>query len=254
MSGTDRYAYASKIRGSDPVTKIFVSLGVMILCIALDDAAVSLVTIFATSLCSIWLGGHSASDIWKMFRIPMGFILLGVITVAAGRHELSSQLLVGFQMGEHLYGISPQGAQQAIAISAKSLGVIGSVYFLVMNTPMTDITMALSRLHVPALFVELLELVYRFIFILADTADRIRTAQSSRLGYIDMKTSYRSTADLVSRVFVSSFQRANHIFDALESRGYTGELRTVGYEYEIDTRITYAAIAVALLQVGAYLI
>ena len=69
-----------------------------------------------------------------------------------------------------------------------------------------------------------------------------------------MKTSYRSTADLVSRVFVSSFQRANHIFDALESRGYTGELRTVGYEYEIDTRITYAAIAVALLQVGAYLI
>ena len=46
------------MRSSDPVTKIFVSLGVMILCIALDDVAVSLVTIFATSLCSMWLGGH----------------------------------------------------------------------------------------------------------------------------------------------------------------------------------------------------
>lgn len=254
MSGTDRYAYASKVRSSDPVTKILVSLGVMFICIVLDDVLVSLATIVSMSLCIILIGGHRATDIWKMLRIPMGFVFLGVITIAVGRHDLSANLLAGFKAGNHLYGISHKGALEAIRISAKSLGVISSVYFLVMNTPMTDISLALSRMHVPGLFVELLELVYRFIFVLADTADKIRTAQSSRLGYVNIRTSYRSTADLISRVFISSFRKADNIYDALESRGYTGELRTVGYEYDIDINITFAAIAVALLQIGAYMI
>ncbi|WP_028828762.1 cobalt ECF transporter T component CbiQ [Proteocatella sphenisci] len=254
MSGTDRYAYASKVRSSDPVTKILVSLGMMFICIVLDDILVSLVTIVAMSACNMWMGGHRARDIWRMLRIPMGFIFLGVITIAVGRYDPSANLIAGFKAGNHLYGISQKGALEAISISAKSLGVISSVYFLVMNTPMTDITLALSKMHVPALFVELLELVYRFIFVLADTAEKIKTAQSSRLGYVDMKTSYRSTADLISRVFMSSFRKADNIYDALESRGYTGELRTVGYEYEIDTNITFVAIAVALLQIGAYMI
>ena len=35
----------------------------------------------------------------------------------------------------------------------KALGAVGAMYFLALNTPMTDVTMALERLHVPHLMV-----------------------------------------------------------------------------------------------------
>ena len=39
------------------------------------------------------------------------------------------------------------------------------MYFLSLNTPVTAVTMALERMHVPHLLVELMELIYRFIFV-----------------------------------------------------------------------------------------
>lgn len=63
------------------------------------------------------------------------------------------------------------------------------MYFLALNTPVTDVTMALERMHVPHLLVELMELIYRFIFVLTETASRIRLAQESRLGYQGLRRS-----------------------------------------------------------------
>ena len=45
------------------------------------------------------------------------------------------------------------------------------MYFLSLNTPVTDLTMALERLHVPRLLVELMELIYRFIFVIFSNGD-----------------------------------------------------------------------------------
>lgn len=254
MIGTDKYAYSSKLRKAEPITKILITMGIMFLCIILDDVYVSLVTLVAMSAANIRMGGHKVLDLWKMFKIPMGFIFIGVITIIIGKYNPDTDLMIGFNISGSLYGISQGGLIQALHIFTKAMGVISSVYFLVMNTPMTDITLALGKMKVPALFVELLELVYRFIFILTETAENIKTAQNSRLGYIDRKTSYKSMGDLVSRLFISSFKKADHIYNALESRGYDGELTTVGSEYEIDTNITTMAIIVAMMQVGIYMI
>lgn len=253
MIGTDKYAYSSKLRRAEPITKILITIGIMFLCIILDDVYVSIATIISMSILNISMGGHKFKDLWKMFKIPMGFIFIGVITIIISRYSLDANLILGFNLGAHKYGISSQGVFQALQIFTKAMGVISSVYFLVMNTAMTDITLALYRLKFPSLFVELLELVYRFIFILTETAENIKIAQDSRLGYINMKLSYRSTSELISRLFISSYKKADAIYNALESRGYDGELVTVGMEYEIDTRITTAAIVVAGIQVWIYM-
>lgn len=253
MIGTDKYAYSSKLRMSEPITKILITMGIMFLCIALNDIYVNIATVIAMGLLNIVMGGHKLKDLWRMFKIPMGFILIGIITIIIGRYDLDSKLLIGFRLGQHMFGISSSGIFQALEIFTKAMGVISAAYFLVMNTPMTDITLALDKLRFPKLFVELLELVYRFIFILTETAENIKIAQDSRLGYINMKASYKSTSELISRLFISSYKKADYIYSALESRGYDGQLMTVGMEYEIDTRITTAAIVVAAIQVSVYM-
>lgn len=254
MIGTDKYAYSSKLRMADPITKILITLGIMFLCIILDNLYVSIATMISMATLNIIMGGHKPKDLWQMFKIPIGFIFIGVITIIIGRYSPETNLILGFNLGAHIYGISSQGIFQALHIFTKAMGIISTVYFLVMNTPMTDITLALYKLKFPTLFVELLELVYRFIFILTETAENIKIAQDSRLGYINMKISYKSTSELISRLFISSYKKADAIYDALESRGYNGELTTVGMQYQVDTRITTAAIVVAGIQVWIYML
>ena len=105
------------------------------------------------------------------------------------------------------------------------------MYFLSLNTPVTDLTMALEKLHVPKLLVELMELIYRFIFVLAETAANIRLAQESRLGYQGFRRSVNSLGTLSSMVFLQAWRKGQSIYTALESRGYTGSLTTLAGDY-----------------------
>ncbi len=57
-----------------------------------------------------------------------------------------------------------------------------------------------------------MSLIYRFIFVLMETADTMVIAQSSRLGYSSIISGYRSLGVLVSSVFIRSYQQADKIY------------------------------------------
>lgn len=82
----------------------------------------------------------------------------------------------------------------------------------------------------PHLMVELMELIYRFIFVLTETASRIRLAQESRLGY-QLRRSLSSLGTLASMVFLRAWRKADRVYTALESRGYSGSLVTLSGDY-----------------------
>ena len=79
--------------------------------------------------------------------------------------------------------------------------------------------------------VELMGLVYRFIFVLMDIADAMYTAQSSRLGYTNVASGYRSLSGIASSLFIRSYKRAHDLYSALEARGYDGEINVLEQHY-----------------------
>ena len=83
----------------------------------------------------------------------------------------------------------------------------------------------------PKLLVELMELIYRFIFVLAETASNIRLAQESRLGY----QGFRPVGELPGHPglhgVLRAWRKGQSIYTALESRGYTGSLTTLAGDY-----------------------
>ena len=90
----------------------------------------------------------------------------------------------------------------------------------------------LKRLHFPGLFIELMLLTYRFIFILMEGASAIMTAQKARLGNRDLKTSIQSFGQMASVVFVRALKQSDALYNAMESRCYDGEIRVLSGEYE----------------------
>jgi cobalt/nickel transport system permease protein len=85
---------------------------------------------------------------------------------------------------------------------------------------MTDILEVLRQLHTPQLLLELMLLIYRYIFILLESASAISTAQAARLGHRNVRTALQSFSTMVSSVFVLSIKRANALYTAMESRCY----------------------------------
>ena len=147
-------------------------------------------------------------------------------------------------------GDADPGLAAAAALFFRALGAVGAMYFLALNTPVTDLTMCLGRLHVPRLLVELMELIYRFIFVLSETAGSIRTAQASRLGYQGLRRSLSSLGTMASLVFLRAWRRADRIYAALESRGYTGSLTTLPGDYAPGRGLYPLALAVAAGQLA----
>lgn len=253
MLGTDRYAYQSKIKNVNPVDKLLLMLAVLLLCIFLDHWAVSLATLFAMVWMNRFFGGNTMSSIVHLFYIPAGFIFIGTLTVVLGRVD-AGEMLLGVRLGTDYYGVTAKSLRLGAEIVAKSFGIMSSVYFFVMNTTISDLSVAMEKLRVPRLFTELMELIYRFIFVLMQSAGRIKIAQNSRLGYKDLKTSYRSTGTLAARVFVEAMRRSDKIYHALDSRGYQGQILTLGSQYEKNESMIGAGIVITGIQIGIFMI
>jgi cobalt/nickel transport system permease protein len=101
---------------------------------------------------------------------------------------------------------------------------------------MTDILEVLRQLHTPQLLLELMLLIYRYIFILLESASAITTAQSARLGHRDVRTSLKSFSTMVSSVFVRSIKRANALYTAMESRCYDERIQVLPEYHPAKTR------------------
>ena len=74
-------------------------------------------------------------------------------------------------------------------------------------------------------------LIYRFIFLLSAVSRNITTAQHSRLGNKDFKTSVRSFGTMLSVLLVLSVKRADEMYDAMLASAGKKELLIVPGNY-----------------------
>lgn len=229
--GTDRYAYQSKLRRVSPMPKLLLTAVSLLLCLCCDSIAVGLATLVGMGLLTRLLGGLSLRVYLHFLKIPLAFLLIGSITVLFHSYPAGTAVLAAVPVGSRLWGFDAAALQQASTLFCKAMGAVACMYFLTLNTPVTDVTMALEKLHVPRLLVELMELIYRFIFVLAETAANIRIAQESRLGYQGLRRSISSLGTLISMVFLRAWRKADRVYTALESRGYANHLTTLSSGY-----------------------
>ena len=108
-----------------------------------------------------------------------------------------------------------------------AMAAVSCLYFLSLNTTMTDILAVLRKLHCPPLLSELMLLIYRYIFLLLDIAYFISLSQDSRLGHKDFPTSLRSFAALAQTLFIRATEKSRVLYDAMEARCYDGEIHVL---------------------------
>ncbi len=232
MIGIENYAYSNRWRTINPRDKMIFTFATMLLCIFSSQTLPPLIVFLSMIFLTTVQAGVPIKNYLKIFSVPAGFILIGAITVSLSVTTNTSNLLWFISVGSYYFGITQGGLSQAVLLLARSAGAASCLFFLALTTPLDDITCQLERWKVPYLFIEMMTLIYRFIFVFWKQATTIHIAQAARLGHVDLKTSLRSLGYLISSLFINTIDSSHSLYNALVARGYSVSLRVLEDEHQ----------------------
>lgn len=253
MRAIDTYAYASRLSGADPAPRAVLVLVTLAICLASTRPIVGLAAAAGMAALAVFAGGIPGRVVGRTLLAEGSFLALAVAGVALSVTSRPEPLAPwGYQIGPLWFGVGPAAIGQATLLFTRALGCTAALAFLTLTTPLVTLIDLLRRWRVPPLLIDLMTVVYRFIFVLLDTLEQMRTAQDSRLGYATRRQSMRSSALLASRLFVSSYLRSRRLYLALSSRGYDGDMRVLPQRYHAAPGVSAAGaiLIAALIAVG----
>jgi cobalt/nickel transport system permease protein len=193
-------------------------------------------------------------------RLPLDLmlkrLLLG-IPLFAGIVSIPALFMIGGPTAIHLPNLGPLD----LSISSNALWsvatfvtrVVTSVSFgvlLVMTTRWADLLKALRVLRVPEVFIVVLGMTYRYIFLFLRSVESLFMARSSRTVGTTSEQERRQWVGATAGMMLSkSMQMSNDVYQAMVARGFSGDVRTLTTFSMRDEDWLFVAVGVVLLSV-----
>jgi cobalt/nickel transport system permease protein len=158
----------------------------------------------------------SPRTVWSRVRV----ILPLVVFVAA---------FVPFVRGGPAVEVGPLSLSEAglatfaLVTLKAAIGALGAV-LLGATTSFPDVLHGLERLRAPRLLTVIASFMYRYVFVIADEARRMRSALAARafrprhLGHV------AALGRMVTALFLRSYERGERVYVAMLARGYAGTM------------------------------
>lgn len=151
--------------------------------------------------------------VWKRAMIALPFCLFGGISNLIFEQEIV--LVVG--------SISVTvGMISFLVILLRTYLCVVMVLSLVATTPFMQITMQLRRMHIPDIFVTVLEMMYRYIGLLGQEAHQMTVAYRLRNGG-EKGIAMKHMGSFIGQLLIRSIDRATTVYQAMRLRGYGGK-------------------------------
>ncbi|NME84248.1 cobalt ECF transporter T component CbiQ [Clostridium sp. SM-530-WT-3G] len=211
------------MKNVNPKLKIIFAILSLIICILADNIYVSLFISLTMGIITVYIGGISFHDYISLLTIPIGFMIMGSIAIAVG---FSTKPIGQYNLNLHIFYIysSNENIIKTLKVILKAFGAVSSLYMMTLSTNTSEIISSLRSIRIPKIIIELMNLIYRFIFILIDVQCKMKNSAQSRLGYVDFKTACYSFGSTVGNLLIVSMKKANAYYEAMESRCYDGEM------------------------------
>lgn len=159
--------------------------------------------------------------VWLGIPFFAGIVIIPAIFFTTGPRIFSIAL------GSVLVGPSWTSIWMAVLFVLR-VGVSVSLAVLwILTTPWSDILKSLRAFKVPQVFVLLLSMTYRYIFLFLHTANGMFEARKSRtVGYTTGREQRQWISNAMSALLHRSFKMSNDVYAAMAARGFKGEIRT----------------------------
>lgn len=169
---------------------------------------------------------------------PLGFLATGV-------------LMLMVQIDAQGIALAPGGVGRAVLLGLRAMAGTFCLMFLAFTTPAAELIGGLRRLRLPAEIVELALLTYRFVFLLADEAAAMTTAQRARLGHSTRRRWLRSVGMVIANLLPRALDRARRLETGLAARGWQGGMPVLSARNPVSgLRLAFVGAVQALVLCG----
>ncbi len=214
MSQIDTSANLNRWRRKSLAEKSLLAFGMLLIAVVVPSWKSALLVAVLMIGTTLLLARVNVSVWWKAMTAPLGFLVLGAGTLA-------------FQVQGWHVSLAPHGLELAGRLAARALGGFTCLLFLALTTPATDLMKGLRSIGIPAEIAEMALLMYRFVFLLTDTAQAMNSAQAARLGHVTYRRHLTSLSLLIANLMPRALARARALEVGLAARGWRGELRVL---------------------------
>ena len=114
----------------------------------------------------------------------------------------------------------PNGTTIFFVTMIKATLCLCTMILLSSTTPFSRLIELAERWHLPALLINIVGMMYRYIFVLIDETERMQRARNSRTFTMQKRHRWISLSQLVGQIFVRSTERAERIYAAMCARGW----------------------------------
>lgn len=162
--------------------------------------------------------------------VPLIFLIAAMIFLGAIRIpakilllRMTAPLGIGLTMLCIKIFLCHDRIDSGLLLVSKIVSSTSMTLFLSMTTPMDKILAACLWFKVPAVWVEICLIAYRYIFVLLEDALIILDAQKVRLGYANMRCALRSLGILAGAVVIRAYDQSMATYEAMALRGYKSD-------------------------------
>jgi cobalt/nickel transport system permease protein len=164
----------------------------------------------------------SFNHVWFFVVVAGILLILAALTSIPWKFIFGRLILLEpFALGIAVMALlQHDGGMLFLSIVVKSTLCLFMVIMLSNTTPFSSLLQTLRRIHVPGLLITILALLYRYLFVLIDEAERLNRARASRTFTTSRRSRWRILASLIGQLFVRSTERAERIYAAMTARGW----------------------------------
>jgi cobalt/nickel transport system permease protein len=206
------------------------------------------------ALAVAWLATVAASALarlgpWRLVKgsiivLPFAIVALPLIFTRPG------EPLLAFDLGPLGLTATQEGLRDAASIVVKSWISVQVALLLAYTTPFPTLIEALRSLRLPAVMVNTISFMYRYLAVIGDEAERMNRARAARSasgpgrgGSITWRA--RVTGAMVGSLFIRSYERSERVYAAMLSRGFDGTMRGPTPTRPSPSQLTACGIALA---------
>jgi cobalt/nickel transport system permease protein len=225
----DTLAYSNRLRQLPPTQKLWFALCVLLLALVSHYP----VQILILGWMSVWIVVYAGIPRRIYGAMLVGVSVFLITSLPAIAIEYAGNISPAIQadslgqigIGSGQIYLSHRGTIRAIELLIRSWASTSVLFFIVLTIPAIDLVTTCQKIGCPQILIELSLLIYRCIFLLADTAQTIVTAQISRGGYRTQRLRMNSLNLLVRQLIHRTASRYRQLTLGIDARGFNGEFR-----------------------------
>ncbi len=226
----------SPLHSADARLKLLLTLGFILAAALLPDGAwAALILLLSLALSAALLSRAGLIRLLRRSLLALPFLLAALPVL----FTLPGEPLAQFTLFGRQAVISQAGLERFLTIAFKSwLSLLAALIFSAV-TPFPQALAAMRSLRAPRLLVALIGLMWRYLFVMVDSAERLlraresRSAASPRPGLRSggrLAWRARVTGGMAGSLLLRSIERSERVYAAMLARGYDGEVRGLSGE------------------------